>query len=119
MDQEMGNEASRGEKWTEKWETRRNLRQEMGEKWETRQNSKQEMGVNGKQDKTRYIIVQRGNVSKIMTPARDRKQCILNCWGLYWAAGDRQDSSSETIANSLCFTVEIGASDHFACTGAM
>ena len=35
-------EACRGEKWTEKWETRRNLRQEMG--------------VNGKRDETRYMI---------------------------------------------------------------
>ena len=30
----------------------------MDEKWETRRNFRQEMGLNGKQDKTRYIIFQ-------------------------------------------------------------
>ena len=60
----MGNEASRGNKWTEKWETRLNLWQEMGEKWETRRNSRQEMGVIGKQDEKRYIIFQQKNEKK-------------------------------------------------------
>ena len=37
-DQLFEKKASQGEKWTEKWETRRNSRQEMGEKWEMRRN---------------------------------------------------------------------------------
>ena len=32
------------------------MRPETSEKWETRQNLRREMGVNGKQDNTRYII---------------------------------------------------------------
>ena len=49
QDQFLENEASRGEKWTEKckqdwiWD----------EKWETRRNSRQEMGVNGKRGESR------------------------------------------------------------------
>ena len=43
QDQFFENEALRGEKWTKKWETRQNLRREMGNEteFETR---------NGKQD---------------------------------------------------------------------
>ena len=61
-DQFFENEARNGKQdkvRDEKWETRRNSRQEIGEKWETRQNSRREMGVNGKRDETRYIIFQR------------------------------------------------------------
>ena len=39
------NEARQGKKWTEKWETRRNARREMGKKWEMRWNSRREMGI--------------------------------------------------------------------------
>ena len=57
-DQIFENKAIRGKKWTEKWETIRNSKQEMGKKWETRRNSRREMGVNGKRDETNYIIFQ-------------------------------------------------------------
>ena len=56
-DQFFLNEAIRGEKW----ETRRDLRREMGKKWETIRNLRREMVVNGKQYDPRYIIFQQKN----------------------------------------------------------
>ena len=69
-DQIFENKAIRGKKWTEKWETIRNSKQEMGKKWETRRNSRREMGVNGKRDDTNYIIFQQ----KMKTREKTGKQ---------------------------------------------
>ena len=46
----------------------------MGKKWETRRNLRQEMGVNGKQDETSNIIFQQKNKTKKTGESHNRFQ---------------------------------------------